>query len=31
MVPRFIDRFNASGIHLPPEIFKKTSEVRKNG
>jgi pilus assembly protein CpaF len=31
MVPRFIDRFAASGIHLPPEIFKKTSEVRKNG
>jgi pilus assembly protein CpaF len=28
MVPRFIDRFNSSGIRLPPEIFKKTSEVR---
>jgi pilus assembly protein CpaF len=28
MVPRFIDRFNASGTHLPPEIFKRTSEVR---
>ncbi len=22
MVPKFIERFNASGIHLPPEIFK---------
>ena len=31
MVPRFIDRFSSSGIHLPTEIFKKTSEVRKNG
>ena len=28
MVPRFIDRFNSAGIRLPPEIFKKTSEVR---
>jgi pilus assembly protein CpaF len=28
MVPRFIDRFNSSGAHLPPEIFKRTSEVR---
>jgi pilus assembly protein CpaF len=28
MVPRFIDRFNASGIHLPADIFKRTSEVR---
>jgi pilus assembly protein CpaF len=28
MVPRFIDRFNASGTHLPAEIFKRTSEVR---
>ena len=28
MVPKFIDRFNAAGIRLPPEIFKKTSEVR---
>jgi pilus assembly protein CpaF len=31
MVPKFIDRFNAAGIHLPPEIFKRASEVRKNG
>jgi pilus assembly protein CpaF len=28
MVPRFIERFNASGAHLPPEIFKRTNEVR---
>jgi pilus assembly protein CpaF len=28
MVPKFIERFNAAGIHLPPEIFKRTSEVR---
>ena len=28
MVPKFIDRFNASSIHLPAEIFKRTSEVR---
>jgi len=28
MVPRFIDRFNASGTHLPAEIFKRTSEFR---
>jgi pilus assembly protein CpaF len=28
MVPKFIDRFNAAGMHLPPEIFKRTSEVR---
>ena len=31
MVPKFIERFNAAGVHLPPEIFKRTSEVRKNG
>jgi len=31
MVPKFLDRFNAAGIHLPPEIFKRASEVRKNG
>ncbi len=28
MVPKFIDRFNAASIHLPAEIFKRTSEVR---
>ncbi len=28
MVPKFIERFNASGMHLPPEIFKRTSEIR---
>jgi hypothetical protein len=28
MVPKFVDRFNAAGMHLPPEIFKRTSEVR---
>jgi pilus assembly protein CpaF len=28
MVPKFIDRFNAAGMHLPPEIFKRTGEVR---
>ena len=31
MVPKFMERFNAAGIHLPPEIFKRASEVRKNG
>ena len=31
MVPKFIDRFSSAGIHLPPEIFKRTGEVRKNG
>lgn len=25
MVPKFIDRFNAAGIHLPPEIFKRSA------
>jgi len=28
MVPKFVDRLNAAGVHLPPEIFKRTSEVR---
>jgi pilus assembly protein CpaF len=28
MVPKFIERFNAASIHLPAEIFKRTSEVR---
>jgi pilus assembly protein CpaF len=28
MVPRFVERFNASGMHLPAEIFKRTNEVR---
>ncbi|HXI82749.1 MAG TPA: CpaF family protein [Verrucomicrobiae bacterium] len=28
MVPKFIDRFNSASIHLPSEIFKRTSEVR---
>jgi len=28
MVPKFIDRFNSASIHLPAEIFKRTSEVR---
>jgi pilus assembly protein CpaF len=28
MVPRFVERSNASGMHLPAEIFKRTSEVR---
>ena len=31
MVPKFTERFNAAGVHLPPEIFKRASEVRKNG
>jgi pilus assembly protein CpaF len=31
MVPKFMERFNAAGVHLPPEIFKRASEVRKNG
>jgi pilus assembly protein CpaF len=25
MVPKFIDRFNAAGLHLPPEIFKRSA------
>jgi pilus assembly protein CpaF len=28
MVPRFVERFNASGAHLPPEVFKRSTEVR---
>jgi pilus assembly protein CpaF len=28
MVPKFIERFNSASIHLPAEIFKRTSEVR---
>jgi pilus assembly protein CpaF len=28
MVPKFIDRFNSAGVHLPAEIFKRTSEAR---
>jgi pilus assembly protein CpaF len=28
MVPKFIDRLNAAGVHLPSEIFKRTVEVR---
>ena len=31
MVPKFMERFNAAGVHLPPEIFKRATEVRKNG
>jgi pilus assembly protein CpaF len=28
MVPKFIDRFTSAGIRLPPEVFKRTNEVR---
>jgi pilus assembly protein CpaF len=28
MVPKFIDRFNSAGVHLPSEIFKRTGELR---
>ncbi len=28
MVPKFIERFNAAGSHLPSEIFKRTGELR---
>ncbi|MGD0060468.1 MAG: CpaF family protein [Verrucomicrobiia bacterium] len=31
MVPKFIERFNASGIHLPPEIFKRAGEIQLHG
>jgi pilus assembly protein CpaF len=28
MVPKFLERFSASGVHLPSEIFKRTTEGR---
>lgn len=28
MVPKFIDRFNSAGVHLPAEIFKRAGEAR---
>jgi pilus assembly protein CpaF len=28
MVPKFLDRFTAAGVHLPPDIFKRTPEAR---
>ncbi len=28
MVPKFLDKFNAAGVHLPAEIFKRMAEVR---
>ncbi len=28
MVPRFLDRFNAAGVHLPTDIFKRAMEGR---
>jgi pilus assembly protein CpaF len=28
MVPKFLDRFSASGVRLPSEVFKRTAEVR---
>jgi pilus assembly protein CpaF len=28
MVPKFIDRFNAAGVHLPAEIFKRSTDLR---
>jgi pilus assembly protein CpaF len=28
MVPKFLERFNASGVHLPAEIFKRASDLR---
>jgi pilus assembly protein CpaF len=28
MVPKFLERFNAAGVHLPAEIFKRASDLR---
>jgi pilus assembly protein CpaF len=28
MVPKFQERFNAAGVHLPVEIFKRAGDVR---
>ncbi len=28
MVPKFVDRFNAAGVHLPAEIFKRQGDLR---
>ena len=28
MVPKYLDRFNAAGIHLPNEIFKRQADLR---
>jgi pilus assembly protein CpaF len=28
MVPKFMERFNAAGAHLPAEIFKRASDLR---
>jgi pilus assembly protein CpaF len=28
MVPKFIDRFNSAGVHLPNEIFKRQADLR---
>ena len=28
MVPRFLERFNAAGVHLPTDIFKRNMEGR---
>jgi pilus assembly protein CpaF len=28
MVPKFLEKFNAAGVHLPAEIFKRMAEVR---
>ena len=28
LVPKFVDRFNSAGVHLPTEIFKRQSDLR---
>ena len=28
MVPKYLDRFNAAGVHLPNEIFKRQADLR---
>jgi pilus assembly protein CpaF len=28
MVPKFIERFNSAGIHLPTDIFKRSGDLR---
>jgi len=28
MVPKFAERFSASGVHLPTEIFKRAADLR---
>jgi pilus assembly protein CpaF len=28
MVPKFLDRFNSAGVHLPTEVFKRQSDLR---